>query len=359
MGRYKIAVMEGDGIGPEIVAEGVKVLDEIASRFDHEFEYIKVYVGGCAIDKFGEPLPSSEVDKILKCDALFFGSVGGPKWDNLPQDKKPEAGLLGIRKALGAFANLRPAKVFDELIDASTLKPDVIRGIDILVVRELTGGIYFGEPRGVFEEDGVKKALNTMVYTEPEIERIVRLAFELARQRRKKVTSVDKANVLDVSQFWRDTVERVAKDYPDVEYSHLLVDNAAMQLVRNPKQFDVIVTGNIFGDILSDEASMLTGSIGMLASASVGGRVGMFEPIHGSAPDIAGLGVANPIAQIESAAMMLKYGLKLDEEAETIEKAVDLVLKMGYRTPDIMSEGKRKVNTQQMGDLIAKAIGDV
>ncbi len=359
MGRYKIAVMEGDGIGPEIVAEGIKVLDEIASRFNHKFEYIKVYVGGCAIDNFGEPLPQSEVDKILKCDALFFGSVGGPKWDNLPQDKKPEAGLLGIRKALGAFANLRPAKVFDELIDASTLKPDVIRGIDILVVRELTGGIYFGEPRGVFEDNGFKKALNTMVYTEPEVERIVRLAFDLAKQRRKKVTSVDKANVLDVSQFWRDVVERVAKDYPDIEYSHLLVDNAAMQLVRNPKQFDVIVTGNIFGDILSDEASMLTGSIGMLPSASVGGRVGMFEPIHGSAPDIAGLGIANPVAQIESAAMMLKYGLKLDEEADTIEKAVDLVLKMGYRTPDIMSEGKRKVNTQQMGDLIAKAVGDV
>ncbi len=359
MGRYKIAVMEGDGIGPEIVAEGIKVLNEVASRFNHEFEYVKVYVGGCAIDKFGEPLPQSEVDKILKCDALFFGAVGGPKWDNLPQDKKPEAGLLGIRKALGAFANLRPAKVFDELIDASTLKPDVIRGIDILVVRELTGGIYFGEPRGVFEENGVKKAVNTMVYTEPEIERIVRLAFYLARQRRKKVTSVDKANVLDVSQFWRDVVDRVAKDYPDVEYNHLLVDNAAMQLVRDPKQFDVIVTGNIFGDILSDEASMLTGSIGMLPSASIGGRVGMFEPIHGSAPDIAGLGIANPIAQIESAAMMLKYGLKLDEEAETIERAVDLVLKMGYRTPDIMSDGKRKVNTQQMGDLIAKAVGDV
>ncbi len=359
MGRYKIAVMEGDGIGPEIVAEGIKVLNEVASRFNHEFEYVKVYVGGCAIDKFGEPLPQSEVEKILKCDALFFGAVGGPKWDNLPQDKKPEAGLLGIRKALGAFANLRPAKVFDELIDASTLKPDVIRGIDILVVRELTGGIYFGEPRGVFEENGVKKAVNTMVYTEPEIERIVRLAFDLARQRRKKVTSVDKANVLDVSQFWRDVVDRVAKDYPDVEYNHLLVDNAAMQLVRDPKQFDVIVTGNIFGDILSDEASMLTGSIGMLPSASIGGRVGMFEPIHGSAPDIAGLGIANPIAQIESAAMMLKYGLKLDEEAETIERAVDLVLKMGYRTPDIMSEGKRKVNTQQMGDLIAKAVGDV
>ena len=359
MGRYKIAVMEGDGIGPEIVAEGIKVLDEVASRFNHEFEYVKVYVGGCAIDRFGEPLPQSEVDKILKCDALFFGAVGGPKWDNLPQDKKPEAGLLGIRKALGAFANLRPAKVFDELIDASTLKPEVIRGIDILVIRELTGGIYFGEPRGVFEENGVKKAVNTMVYTESEIERIVRLAFDLARQRRKKVTSVDKANVLDVSQFWRNVVDQVAKDYPDVEYNHLLVDNAAMQLVRDPRQFDVIVTGNIFGDILSDEASMLTGSIGMLPSASIGGKVGMFEPIHGSAPDIAGLGIANPIAQIESAAMMLKYGLKLDKEAETIEKAVDLVLKMGYRTPDIMSEGKRKVNTQQMGDLIAKAIGDV
>ncbi len=359
MGRFKIAVMEGDGIGPEIVAEGIKVLDEVAKRFNHEFEYEKVYVGGCAIDRFGEPLPKSEVDKILKCDALFFGAVGGPKWDNLPQDKKPEAGLLGIRKALGAFANLRPAKVFEELIDASTLKPEVIRGIDILVVRELTGGIYFGEPRGIFEENGVKKAVNTMVYTELEVERIVRLAFDLARQRRRKLTSVDKANVLDVSQFWRDIVNRVAKDYPDVEYNHLLVDNAAMQLVRDPKQFDVIVTGNIFGDILSDEASMLTGSIGMLPSASIGGRVGMFEPIHGSAPDIAGKGIANPIAQIESAAMMLKYGLKLDEEAEVIEKAVNLVLKMGYRTPDIMSEGKKRVNTQQMGDLIAKAIWDV
>ncbi len=359
MGRFKIAVMGGDGIGPEVVAEGVKVLDEVAKRYNHEFEYIDVYIGGCAIDKFGEPLPQSELDKILKCDALFFGAVGGPKWDHLPQDKKPEAGMLGIRKALGAYANLRPARVFDELIDASTLKPEVVKGIDILVVRELTGGIYFGEPRGIFEENGVKKAINTMVYTEPEIERIVRMAFDLARQRRKKVTSVDKANVLDVSQFWRDIVDRIAKDYPDVEYNHLLVDNAAMQLVRDPKQFDVIVTGNIFGDILSDEASMLTGSIGMLPSASIGGPVGMFEPIHGSAPDIAGLGIANPIAQIESAAMMLKYGFKLDKEAETIEKAVDLVLKMGYRTPDIMSEGKRKVNTQQMGDLIAKSIWDV
>ncbi len=359
MAEFKIAVMEGDGIGPEIVAEGLKVLNEVATKFNHKFEYEKVYVGGCAIDLFDEPLPQSEVDKILKCDALFFGSVGGPKWDNLPQEKKPETGLLGIRKALGAFANLRPAKVFDELIDASTLKPEVINGIDILVVRELTGGIYFGQPKGVFEENGKKKGLNTMVYYEDEIRRIAKLAFELAMQRRKKLTSVDKANVLDVSQFWRDIVNDVARDYPSVEYNHLLVDNAAMQLIRKPKQFDVIVAGNIFGDILSDEASMLTGSIGMLPSASIGGDVGMFEPIHGSAPDIAGLGIANPIAQIESAAMMLKYGLKLDQEAETIEKAVDLVLKMGYRTPDIMSKGKKKVNTAQMGDLIAKAVGDI
>ncbi len=359
MGSYKISVMEGDGIGPEIVAEGLKVLDEIASRFNHTFEYVKVYVGGCAIDRFGEPLPDSEVEKILSTDALFFGAVGGPKWENLPHDKKPEAGLLGIRKALGAFANLRPAKVFSELIDASTLKPEVVEGIDILVVRELTGGIYFGKPKGIFEENGEKKAVNTMVYSYSEIERIVRLAFELARKRRKRLTSVDKANVLEVSQLWRDVVNQVASEFPDIEYNHMLVDNAAMQLVRNPKQFDVIVTGNIFGDILSDEASMLTGSIGMLPSASIGGRVGMFEPIHGSAPDIAGKGIANPIAQIESAAMMLKYGLNLDREAEAIEKAVELVLSMGYRTPDIMSEGKKLVNTDQMGNLIAKAIGDV
>ncbi len=359
MGKYKIAVAEGDGIGPEVVREGLKVLDEVAEKFGHEFEYEHVYIGGCAVDKFGDSLPDSEVEKILACDALFFGAVGGPKWDDLPRQKRPETGMLKIRKTLNAFANLRPAKVFDELVDASTLKPEVVRGIDILVVRELTGGIYFGQPKGIVEENGVRKGINTMVYTEPEIERIVRLAFELAQKRRKKLTSVDKANVLDVSQLWRDVVERVAGDYPDVEYNHLLVDNAAMQLVRDPKQFDVIVTGNIFGDILSDEASMLTGSIGMLPSASIGGKVGMFEPIHGSAPDIAGLGVANPIAQIESAAMMLRYGFNLDKEAEAIEKAVELVLRMGYRTPDIMSEGKKKVNTAQMGDIIAKSIGDV
>lgn len=357
MARFVISVMEGDGIGPEIVKEGIKVLEEVAKRFNHTFEYKYVYVGGCSIDKFGVPLTQETVDTILSTDALFFGSVGGPKWESLPHHLKPEAGLLGIRKALGAFANLRPAKVFKELIDASTLKKEVIEGIDLLVVRELTGGIYFGEPRG-FSEDK-KKAFNTMVYTDEEVRRIAKLAFEIARQRRKKLTSVDKANVLEVSQFWREIVIDVSKDYPDVELNHMYVDNAAMQLIRNPKQFDVILTGNIFGDILSDEASMLTGSIGMLASASLGGKVGLFEPIHGSAPDIAGLGIANPIAQIESLAMLLKYGLKLDKEAKCVEDAVELVLKMGYRTPDIATSSDKKVNTSQMGDLIAKAVSEV
>lgn len=360
MAEFKIAVMEGDGIGPEIVKEGVKVLDEVAKKFNHKFYYTTVYIGGCAIDKFGDPLPQKSIDNVLASDALFFGSVGGPKWENLPQEKKPETGLLGIRKALGAFANLRPAKVFSELIDSSTVKPEVISGIDIIVVRELTGGIYFGEPRGVFDmPNGEKKGVNTMEYSTHEIVRIVKLAFETAMQRNKKVTSIDKANILDVSQLWRDIVEDTAKAYPEIEYNHMYVDNAAMQLVRNPKQFDVIVAGNIFGDILSDEASMLTGSIGMLASASIGGNVGMFEPIHGSAPDIAGHGIANPLAQIESAAMMLKYGLKLDKEAKIIEKAVESVLKDGYRTPDIMSEGKKKVCTKEMGDLVAEAVNEV
>ncbi len=360
MGEFRIAVMKGDGIGPEVVDEGIKVLNEIGLKFGHRFSYTEVFIGGCAIDRYGEPLPNESVDTVLGCDALFFGAVGGPKWEKLPHNKKPEVGLLGIRKALSAYANLRPAKVFKELVKASTLKPEVVEGVDILVVRELTGGIYFGEPRGIFDEPGGgRKAINTMVYTTHEVERIVRLAFDIAVKRRKKLTSVDKANVLDVSQFWRDITENVARDYPDVEYNNMLVDNAAMQLVRDPKQFDVIVTGNMFGDILSDEASMLTGSIGMLASASIGGRVGMFEPIHGSAPDIAGLGIANPIAQIESAAMMLRYGLELDREADAVERAIDTVLEMGYRTKDIMSEGKKLVNTSQMGDLIAKVISEV
>lgn len=357
MQKFVISVMEGDGIGPEIVKEGLKVLGEISKRFKHSFEYKFVDVGGCSIDKFDVPLTQDTIDTILSTDALFFGSVGGPKWESLPHHLKPEAGLLGIRKALGAFANLRPAKVFNELADASTLKREIIEGIDILVVRELTGGIYFGEPRG-FSDDN-KKAFNTMVYSDQEVRRIAKIAFEIAKQRKKRLTSVDKANILEVSQFWRDIVIDVSKDYPDVELNHMYVDNAAMQLVRNPKQFDVILTGNIFGDILSDEASMLTGSIGMLASASIGGKVGLFEPIHGSAPDIVGLGIANPIAQIESLAMLLKYGLKLNKEAECVEKAVKLVLKMGYRTPDIANLTSKKVNTAQMGDLIAKAISEV
>jgi len=360
MAEFKIAVAEGDGIGPEIVKEGIKVLDEIADRFNHKFDYTNVYIGGCAIDKFKDPLPQDSIDKVLASDALFFGSVGGPKWENLPHEKKPEAGLLRIRKALGAFANLRPVKVFSELIYSSTMKPEVISDIDIMVVRELTGGIYFGKPRGVFNlPNGEKKGVNTMEYSTHEIKRIVKLAFDIAIKRNKKVTSVDKANILDVSQLWRDIVEDTAKDYPEVEYNHLYVDNAAMQLVRNPKQFDVIVAGNIFGDILSDEASMLTGSIGMLPSASIGGKVGMFEPIHGSAPDIAGQGIANPLAQIESAAMMLKYGLNLNEEAAIVEKAIEKVLKDGYRTPDIMSKGKKQVCTREMGDLVAKAVNEV
>ncbi|MEA1994699.1 MAG: 3-isopropylmalate dehydrogenase [Campylobacterota bacterium] len=354
---FNISVMKGDGIGPEIAEEGIKILNTMGEKFNHKFNYIEVYVGGCAIDRFDTPLPEETIEKVLKTDALFFSSVGGPKWENLPHDKKPEAGLLGIRKALGAFANLRPAKVFNELIDASTLKREIIRDIDIMVVRELTSGIYFGKPKGVFDLPNEDKiGVNTLSYKKSEIERIVRLAFDIAKKRRRKVISIDKANVLESSQLWRDTANEISAGYPDVELNHMYVDNAAMQLVRYPKQFDVIVAGNIFGDILSDEASMLTGSIGMLPSASVGGPVGMFEPIHGSAPDIAGQSIANPIAQIESAAMMLRYGLNRELEAQTIEGAVESVLKQGYRTPDIMSAGEKQVNTQKMGDLVAKAI---
>jgi len=355
--EFNISIMKGDGIGPEIMREGIKVLDAIGEKFNHKFNYIEVYAGGCAIDRFGTPLPEETIEKILETDALLFSSVGGPKWENLPHDKKPEAGLLGIRKALNAFANLRPAKVFNELIDASTLKREVVKDIDIMIVRELTGGIYFGKPKGIFNlPNGEKIGINTLSYRKSEIERIVRLAFDIARKRRKKLTSIDKANILESSQLWRDTVNEVSKEYTDVEVNHMYVDNAAMQLVRYPKQFDVIVAGNIFGDILSDEASMLTGSIGMLPSASIGGPVGMFEPVHGSAPDIAGRGIANPIAQIEATAMMLRYGLNRELEAQTVERAVEFVLEKGYRTPDIMSAGKKQINTQKMGDLIAEAI---
>jgi len=350
MGQFSIAVIPGDGIGPEVCAHAVAALEAVGERFGHGFEFSEHLAGGCAIDATGDPLPEDTLAAVKASDALLFGAIGGPKWENLSQRQKPEAGLLRLRKELGAFANLRPAVVYDELADASTLKEHVVRGTDLMVVRELTGGLYFGEPRGV-EGD---RAFNTMVYTREEIERIARVAFETARRRDRRLCSVDKANVLDVSQFWREVVVQVAEDYPDVELTHLYVDNAAMQLVRDPRQFDVIVTGNIFGDILSDEASQLTGSIGMLASAS--GPVGFFEPVHGSAPDIAGQGKANPLAMIASAEMLLRYGLDLGEEAAAVGNAISGVLSDGLRTPDIMQEGRREVDTATMGAAVIERI---
>jgi len=350
MKNYKIAILKGDGIGPEIVNEAIKVLDAVASKEGFNVEYNEYLIGGSAVDVFDNPCPDETIKGCLTSDAVLFGSIGGPKWDTLEKEKRPESGLLKLRKSLGLFANIRPAIIFDELVNASTLKPEVIKGVDLEVVRELTGGIYFGEPR--YKDDN--KAYNTMVYTREEIERIAKIAFEEAMKRRKKVTSVDKANVLEVSELWREVVEEVAKNYPEVELEHMYVDNAAMQLVRNPKQFDVILTGNIFGDILSDEASMIVGSIGLLPSASVGGKVGLFEPIHGSAPDIAGQGIANPIATILSAAMMLDF-IGENKGAERIRNAIKEVLAKGYRTKDIANfDAKEIVTTEEMGSLIAE-----
>jgi 3-isopropylmalate dehydrogenase len=356
MKTYKIALIKGDGIGPEIVDEAMKVLDAVAYCSDFQVEYEEYLMGGAAIDVTGIPLPKETIEGALKSDAVLFGAIGGPKWDNLPREKRPETGLLQIRKALGVYANLRPVSVYNELVNASTLKPDVIKGVDLLVVRELIGGIYFGEPKG---NDGTK-AFNTMVYSVDEIKRIAHTAFKAAMKRKKRVCSVDKANVLDVSQLWRDTVEEVAKEYPEVSLSHMYVDNAAMQLIRDPKQFDVILTGNIFGDILSDEASMLSGSIGLLASASTGESTAIYEPIHGSAPDIAGQGIANPIATISSAAMMLRYSFGLNDAACKIEKAIQKALSDGYRTKDLSSfDAVEVVTTNEMGDIIANNIQKV
>jgi len=348
--NYKIAVIPGDGIGPEIVGVSTKVLDKIAEKFDHTFDYTEVLAGGVAIDACDNPLPQETVDICLASDAVLLGALGGPKWDNLPGDKRPEAGLLGLRKSLGLYANLRPAILYEELKDACPLKPEIIGDeLDMMVVRELTGGIYFGE-KG---RDGDFGAWDIMKYTRPEVLRIARTAFTIAMKRNKKVTNVDKANVLEVSRFWRSIVIEVSKEFPEVELNHLYVDNAAMQLVINPKQFDVIVTGNLFGDILSDEASMITGSIGMLPSASMAdGKFGMFEPIHGSAPDIAGQNKANPIATIVSVAMMLRYSLDLIEEADAIEAAVKKTLSQGYRTGDIYTEGTTLVGTIEMGQRV-------
>lgn len=358
--NYKIAVIPGDGIGPEVTAEAIKALDAVGENFGHKFEYTYLLAGGAAIDKTGRCLPEETVEKAKNSDAVLLGAVGGPKWDSLPGDERPEKALLGLRKALGLYANLRPAIMFDELKSACPLKDEkVIGGLDLLVVRELTGGIYFGE-RGTVDTDNMgKAAYDVEMYSEKEVERVARTAFEMAMKRNKKVTSVDKANVLESSRLWRKTVAEVAADYPEVELENFYVDNAAMQLVYNPKQFDVIVTSNIFGDILSDEASMITGSIGMLPSASLAdGAFGMYEPVHGSAPDIAGTGKANPMAAILSAAMMLRYTFGLRNEADAVESAVRKILSEGLRTPDIMTPGYREITTSEAGSLIAEKIGE-
>lgn len=355
MKEYNICLLGGDGIGPEVTDEAVKVMNAVGKKYDMKFNFTKALIGGCAYEKYGVPLPDETLEIAKKSDAVLLGAVGDWKYDTLPPSVRPEKALLGIRKGLNLFANLRPATVFDELISSSTLKPEVIRGVDVMIVRELTGDVYFGEPKGVEVKDGKRVGYNNMIYWEDEVRRIAKIAFETAMLRNKKLCSVDKANVLDVSRLWREVILEVAKDYPEVELSHLYVDNAAMQLIRDPKQFDVIVTGNIFGDILSDEASMLTGSLGMLPSASLSADgPGMFEPIHGSAPDIKNQNIANPIATILSAGMLLKYGLKNSQANDDIENAVKKVLKACYRTKDIMSEGMKEVGTKEMGDLIAQ-----
>ncbi|RMG60152.1 MAG: 3-isopropylmalate dehydrogenase [Gammaproteobacteria bacterium] len=353
----KILVLPGDGIGPEIVAEAVKVIEALR-RDGLDVELEEGTIGGAGYDAHGKPLPDETLALAREADAILLGAVGGPQYDSLPRELRPERGLLGIRSELDLFSNLRPAILYPQLADASTLRPEVVAGLDIMIVRELTGGIYFGQPRGIETlENGVRRGFNTLEYTEPEIERIARSAFEIAMKRDRRVCSVDKANVLEVSELWREVVTRVGEDYPEVELSHMYVDNAAMQLVRAPKQFDVMVTKNMFGDILSDAAAMLTGSIGMLPSASLNaeGR-GMYEPIHGSAPDIAGQGVANPLATILSVAMMLRYSLNRPDDARRIEDAVGKVLDQGLRTPDIWSEGTRKVGTAEMGDAVVAAL---
>ena len=355
--NYKLAVIPGDGIGPDVVEQTLLVLDKVGEKFGHTFQYHKVLAGGCAIDATGGCLPQETIDVCKASDAVLLGAVGGWKWDNLPGDQRPERALLGLRKALGLFANLRPALLFEQLADASPLKPEILAGgLDIVVVRELTGGIYFGE-KGVKDTDLGPAAYDIEQYAEEEVRRIAKVAFDMAMKRSKHVTSVDKANVLESSRLWRRVVTEVAKDYPEVTLDHLYVDNAAMQLVRNPRQFDVIVTSNIFGDILSDEASQITGSIGMLPSASLAqGNFGMYEPVHGSAPDIAGQDKANPMATILSAAMMLRYTFGLGQEADAIENAVKSVLDQGYRTPDLFAGEGTLVGTAEMGRRIAEAI---
>lgn len=354
----EICILPGDGIGTEITGQAEKALEAVCNIFGHDLVVSYASIGGAAIDETGGPLPEETIDVCSLADAVLLGAVGGPKWDNIDKSIRPEKGLLGIRKALDLFANLRPAVLFPELKSASLLRPDIVdKGIDLLVVRELTSGVYFGEPRGEERRDGRRVALNTMIYSEEEIRRVTRVAFEAARKRNSRVCSVDKANVLDVSQLWREVVIETARDYPDVELSHLYVDNAAMQLVRDPSQFDVIVTSNLFGDILSDEAAVITGSLGMLPSASMGDKKpSLYEPIHGSAPDIAGQDAANPLATILSVAMMLRHSFGLEKEAGAVEDAVQAVLAKGFRTGDIMSAGMTQVGCRKMGDLVEEEL---
>ncbi|MCX8252070.1 MAG: 3-isopropylmalate dehydrogenase [Dehalococcoidia bacterium] len=366
----KIAVIGGDGIGPEVTAESVKVLDAVGRRYGHEFEWRTGQMGGCAIDKFGTPLPDETMDTILGCDAILFGAVGGPKWDDPRAKTRPEDGILRIRKELGLFANIRPIKVYQELVHSSPLREERLKDVDMVILRELTGGLYFGRPKKRWENARGRRAVDTLSYTEKEIERVVRVGFEMARNRRGKLTSVDKANVLESGRLWREVTTELHQEYRDVELDHLLVDNAAMQLITNPSRFDVIVTENTFGDILSDEASVLSGSMGMLPSASItspppkkgarrrrGGKPALYEPIHGSAPDISGHGVANPVASLLSSAIMLRWSFGLHEEADAIEKGVTAIMSEGFRTPDIAIEGDKCIGTVQFGDMVASAVG--
>jgi len=357
MATYKIAVLPGDGIGQEVTPEAERVLAAVASRTGVSFEFERALIGGAAIDATGHPLPDETLRLCRASNAVLFGAVGGPKWDDAPHEKRPERGLLAVRKELDLYANLRPARCFPMLVDASPLKRSIVEGTDLMVIRELTGGLYFGEPRGVEKlADGGTRAINTMAYTSREVERVARVAFDVARKRRRRLTSVDKVNVLVVSQLWREVVTRVGKDYPDVTLDHLLVDNCAMALVQRPTGFDTIVTENTFGDILSDEAAILAGSMGMLPSASLGGAVGLYEPVHGTAPDIAGKGIANPIAAILSAAMLLRYSFDMTKDADRIDAAVLQVLEAGHRTADIAPRGSRVTGTKEMGDLIVRAL---
>tara|TARA_B100002052_G_C15873043_1_gene595622 strand:+ start:923 stop:2017 length:1095 start_codon:yes stop_codon:yes gene_type:complete len=360
-----IAILGGDGIGPEVVAESMKVLDAISVKFDHDFNLKNEMIGGCAIDKFGTALPDQTLETCNNSDAIILGAVGGPKWDDPAANTRPEDGILAVRKSLGLFANLRPVKVYPALINSSPIKPNLLKGVDMMVLRELTGGLYFGKPKKRWNTSLGRRGVDTLKYTEKEIERILRVGFELALNRNKKLTSVDKQNVLESSRLWREIAVELSSEYPEVELEHILVDNAAMQLIRNPASFDVIVSENTFGDILTDEASVLSGSMGMLPSASLAElpgkkskitKLSLYEPIHGSAPDIAGKGIANPIGSILSTAMMLRLSFGLNQEAEAIEKAVDSALSEGYRTADIASDGGTVVNTTKMGDVISGII---